>query len=145
MNEDTFLRELPGILILSHGPMCESIIESAELIVGEMDNIIAIPLEAECDLAEYCEVVINTYNSLPSGSIVLFDLQNGTPFNQLVTYCAKQGIVLDALCGVNLPILLEAWTLRGSVSGGELIKALEQAGHSSLINVAEFMGNFINN
>ncbi|MCI8294198.1 MAG: PTS mannose transporter subunit IIB [Hespellia sp.] len=135
MNE----KNIPGILILSHGPFCEAVIESAKMIAGEMENVVGIPLEAGCDMEEYAAKVINTYQALPKGSIVLFDLQSGTPFNQLVSYCAGNEVPLDALCGVNLPILLEAWTLRNSVSGSELVKALENAGHESLVNVTEYI------
>lgn len=39
--------DLPGIVILSHGPFAVALLETAQLIFGEADNIAAFSLEPE--------------------------------------------------------------------------------------------------
>jgi mannose/fructose-specific phosphotransferase system component IIA len=129
----------PGILLLSHGTLCQSLIKSAEMINGEIDNIIAIPFEEGVNIEEYGNSIKDTYSHMPPGSIVLFDLFSGTPFNQFLACCMN--LTVHGLCGVSLPMLLDALMFRESLSGAELVKAVEESAHSSIANVGEFLEN----
>lgn len=137
MNNDTSAR--PGILILSHGPLCNALIESAKLISGDVDGIVGLPLEPGCDVSAYADRACAMLNEMPEGSIILFDLFAGTPFNQLVARFQEQPFC--ALCGVNLPMLLDANTMRETLSGAELIRAVEEAAQESIVNVNDFIAS----
>lgn len=128
-----------GILILSHGPLCTALIESAKMISGDVDGIVGLPLEPGCDVSAYAEQAYSILQSMPEGSIVLFDLFAGTPFNQMVA--RFQDHPFHALCGVNLPILLDANTMREGLSGSELIRALAESAQESIVNVEEFIAD----
>ena len=43
MKQETFTPGLPGILLLSHGPFCQALLESAQMIAGEAANVVAMP------------------------------------------------------------------------------------------------------
>lgn len=129
--------ERPGILVLSHGPLCTALIESARMIAGDVEGVQALPLEPGRDVAAYADQACALLDAMPEGSIVLFDLFAGTPFNQVIARFRERS--LPALCGVSLPMLLDANTMRETLSGQELIRAVEESAHESLVNVADFL------
>lgn len=129
--------EVPSILILSHGPLCAAMLESASMIAGDFTGVTALPFQKEDNPEEYARRAIDLYKQMPQGSIVLFDLFSGTPFNQMMQHCG--GKVIHGLCGASLPMLLDALSMRECMAGEELIKAIEQSAHASVVNVGEFM------
>ena len=44
MKQENFVENIPGILLLSHGPFCQALLESAQMIGGEAVNVVALPL-----------------------------------------------------------------------------------------------------
>ncbi|MFR1990504.1 MAG: hypothetical protein ACLS3C_10810 [Oscillospiraceae bacterium] len=38
MKQENFVENIPGILLLSHGPFCQALLESAQMIGGEAVN-----------------------------------------------------------------------------------------------------------
>lgn len=136
MKNYSFVPELPGILLLSHGPLCEAIAESARMIAGEAENVVSLALHEEDSIDAYGDNAMAVYKSMPEGSIVLFDLQSGTPFNQMMI--KSNGEKFPGLCGMNLPVLLEALTLREVMSGDELIELLENSAKDAVVNIASF-------
>jgi len=137
LEQDLEHLELPGILILSHGTLCRNLIEAAKMIHGDAEGVTALPLEEGCSLPAYASNAVAVFKSMPEGSIVLFDMLFGTPFNQFIT--ALEGNTIHGLCGVNLPVLIEALAFRENLRGAELIKALENSAHESIVNVSEFI------
>lgn len=128
---------IPGILILSHGPMCKAVIESAQMIAGDMEGVVAVPFESGMNPEDYINKVKKAFGTMPEGSVVLFDLLGGTPFNQAVVEYRNSG--LEGVCGMNLPMLLEALSLRENLSGHELAEALTDCGRTGIVNVGEFI------
>ena len=116
MKQENFVENIPGILLLSHGPFCQALLESAQMIGGEAVNVVALPL--------------------PEGSIVLFDLASGTPFNQMMM--KSGGEEFPGLCGMNLPVLLEAMTMREAMKGSELVALLEESAKAAVVNIKSF-------
>ena len=69
-------------------------------------------------------------------SIVLFDLASGTPFNQMMM--KSGGEEFPGLCGMNLPVLLEAMTMREAMKGSELVALLEESAKAAVVNIKSF-------
>ena len=144
MRNDTFEKDLPGILLLSHGPLCTALLESARMIMGEAPNTVALPLLENADVSEYGANAIRLFRSMPEivkdyqnvYDIILFDIASGTPFNQVLTQCG--GEKFSGLCGMNLAILLEALSLRDMMKGDELIRSLQETAHESIVNLENF-------
>lgn len=101
MKQENFVENIPGILLLSHGPFCQALLESAQMIGGEAVNVVALPLLENASIDEYGEKAMQTFKQMPEGSIVLFDLASGTPLNQMMM--KSGGEEFPGLCGMNLP------------------------------------------
>lgn len=129
---------IPGILVLSHGPLCEALIESAEMICGPLENVKALPFLSGADLDEYGKSAKECYDAMPEGSIILFDLFGGTPFNQMIARNDGKSS-MHGLCGVNLPLLIEAANLRMSFDGQDLIDKIKEAAGASIVDLEEFL------
>ena len=132
MKQENFVENIPGILLLSHGPFCQALLESAQMIGGEAVNVVALPLLENASIDEYGEKAMQ----MPEGSIVLFDLASGTPFNQMMM--KSGGEEFPGLCGMNLPVLLEAMTMREAMKGSELVALLEESAKAAVVNIKSF-------
>jgi PTS system mannose-specific IIA component/D-glucosaminate-specific PTS system IIA component len=107
------------------------------MINGEMENVAALPFEEWMNVSDYAEKAGAAFMSMPEGSIILFDLFSGTPFNQIMTLCSS--LKIYGLCGASLPMLLDALMFRESMKGTELVKAVESSAHDSIVNTEEFL------
>ena len=136
MKQNNYIPNLAGILLLSHGPFCQALLESAQMIAGEAQNVVAMPLFENSDIETYGRDAIETFRSMPEGSIVLFDLASGTPFNQMMIQSG--GEKFPGLCGVSLPVLLEALALREVMQGDELIDMLSESAKAAVVNISSF-------
>ena len=81
-------QDLPGIILLSHGPFAVSLVETAQMIFGDSENIAAFSLEAGDDIDKYREAFVDMIEKFPKGSLIMVDLFGGTPCNQK-TRCRK--------------------------------------------------------
>ncbi|MDF7639560.1 PTS mannose transporter subunit IIB [Lactobacillus sp. ESL0791] len=96
------------IVLISHGPFCEGIKKSAEMIAGKSKYVEAVPfLEGE-DPQNYSEKLEKILEN--KTSIVLADLKGGTPYNTALYLSGKCD--LKMITGMNLPILLSILTSR---------------------------------
>ena len=136
MKQEKYVENIPGILLLSHGPFCQALLESAQMIGGEAVNVVAMPLFENASIEEYGEQAMQTFKEMPEGSIVLFDLASGTPFNQMMM--KRNGEAFPGLCGMNLPVLLEAITMREAMQGEELIEFLAETAKAAVVNIHSF-------
>ena len=115
---------------------CQALLESAQMIGGEAVNVVALPLLENASIDEYGEKAMQTFKQMPEGSIVLFDLASGTPFNQMMM--KSGGEEFPGLCGMNLPVLLEAMTMREAMKGSELVALLEESAKAAVVNIKSF-------
>lgn len=129
--------DIPGILLLSHGPMAAAVLSSAEMIVGEIDNAVAIGFEIGQSEAEFSAMIREAIEMLPEGTVVLLDIQGGTPCNQLVYIALQMKKECWAVCGLNLPAVIEAVSLRETCSGKELAAQIARTGQEAIVNISE--------
>lgn len=136
MTQYTFTPGVPGILLLSHGPFCQALLQSAQMIAGTAKNLVALPLYENSNIDDYGTLAMETFRAMPDGSIVLFDLASGTPFNQMMI--KSNGTPFPGLCGVSLPVLLEALALREVMQGQELISVLLESARAAVVDIRAF-------
>lgn len=99
-----------NIILASHGEFAEGILQSAEMIFGEQENLVAatlMPNEGPEDLKAKLDAAVE---SLGEDAEVLFmvDLWGGTPFNQANVIHSEITERTAIVAGLNLPMLLEA-------------------------------------
>ncbi|WP_315080252.1 PTS sugar transporter subunit IIA [uncultured Clostridium sp.] len=104
-----------GILLVTHGKFSEEILKSAELIVGKQEKILTLGLQHGDSVEMLGDKVKESIKSLEDGDgvLVLVDLMGGSPYNVVALNSSKlSDINFRCITGVNLPMLLEAITMR---------------------------------
>lgn len=138
LDKENINNELPGLILLSHGPMAIACKESAELICGEIENCAAYALEEGDDVEQFGPAVQEAIEAFPEDSVIMLDLFGGSPCNQMIKLMLQNPEKkLHVISGLNLPMLIEATVLRYSYSGDELIKNLQNVGKEGILSVAE--------
>ena len=127
-----------NILVMSHGEFAEGICKSAEMIIGDQENlkpVIFNPGESLDTLVEKLKKAINEFdNDFPH--LLLIDIFGGSPSNAAALLLAEN-YKINAVSGVNLPMLLEALTERETTEADVLVKQLKAAGNEGIIDIVE--------
>ena len=114
------------ILIVTHADMAKGILSSAELIMGPQKNIATIGLCGEDSFESFNEKVRGKLAELANedGVLVFVDLYGGTPCNVTAANITGPSMEKTPHCecvsGVNLPMLIEALSMRESMTLEEL-------------------------
>lgn len=113
-----------NILLISHGLMGEGIIDSLKMLIGEVEGLDVITFGKEMgvdELREIIEVYLDNY----SGNLLIFtDMKGGTPFN-VVSVLTHEKENVEVFYGMNLPLIIEAASMKGMMELNELVKHIE--------------------
>lgn len=127
-----------NILVMSHGEFAEGICKSAEMIIGDQENlkpVIFNPGESLDTLVEKLKKAINEFDN-DFSHLLLVDIFGGSPSNATALLLAEN-YKINAVSGVNLPMLLEALTERENTAADMLVKQLKAAGNDGIIDITE--------
>lgn len=133
--------DLPGIVILSHGDMALGMLNSAQMICGEIQNVVALGIEPGDDEEAYRKSVSELLELFPAGTFVLVDMMCGTPFNTIMSVAMEKK--LYGIAGMNLPLLLETALARSSTSLEEIAGAAEEKIHASICDLGKFQAELM--
>ena len=127
-----------NILVMSHGEFAARICQSAEMIIGEQENLKAVvfnPGESLDTLVEKLKKAIDEFdNDFPH--LLFVDIFGGSPANATALLLAEN-YKINAVSGVNLPMLLEALTEREETAPDTLVKQLKTVGSEGIIDIVE--------
>ena len=115
----------PAILVLSHGPMCEGLVESVKMVYGNVDGLEALSLREGDNPEEYEEKFLALVDKYDGNVFVCVDIFGGTPFNTIMS-CARTR-KFAAIAGINMPMLVELLATRDTLAGEDLAKAVVEA------------------
>lgn len=113
-----------GIILATHGEFAEGILQSGSMIFGEQENVKAItlhPSDSPESLKERIQEAIATFDN-QDDVLFLVDLWGGTPFNQANNLCGEHSN-WAIVAGLNLPMLIEAYSSRFSMETAKEIAA----------------------
>lgn len=122
-----------GIIIASHGKLAEEMLNSAYMIMGPQENIVALGLEPEDDPLELKDKIYKTATEIDTGYgvVILVDLLGGSPGNASA-YLAKEGY--PVITGLSLPMLLELIAMRnGNIE--EVVNHIIHAGRDGIVDL----------
>ncbi len=136
-DKENMERGLPGLILLSHGPMATGIAETACMLISEQPNFAAFGLETSDTLEDYMKAVREAYELFEENAVFMVDLLGGTPCNQLSMWMLQEKAELHAISGLSLPMVIEAGTIREEFSGKELLKQLQERSQKSIVDIAE--------
>lgn len=127
-----------GIILVSHGELCRGLYQTAEMVFGTLENVTAVPFEQNQPLEEYKEELLGALERYGDNSIILADLFAGTPFNLILNLGKERR--LNAVCGMNLPMLMAALDMRNmGRKPEEILEELCMAGRDGVKNITEYV------
>lgn len=127
------------IFVCTHGNFAEAIIQSAEMIIGPMEDAIPICLQPGMSGDEYLQAVREQVERCKEYNIlILADLFGGTPCNTTARLLKDYSIHI--LTGLNLGMLLEVYSNREYKTIVELKKIAMEALSMSCVDVNEKLG-----
>jgi len=122
-----------GIVLVTHGKLAETLIETAELILATRpEAVISVSVTINEDADKLRGKIIRAIKAVnrKQGILILTDMFGGTPSN--LSYSFLEEGRVEVLSGVNLPILIKALNSRRSMSLGEMASMLEAFGRKSI-------------
>lgn len=122
------------IVIASHGPMAEAMVESSKMLYGEVNNVAAVclyPQDSANDFAAKLSKEIEGNDEV----LLLVDIPGGTPSNQGMLLLSKYP-GLRIVSGMNLMMFLETIIQSGNMNVDELKNAIMQSGKESIREMA---------
>ncbi len=124
---------MPGILIVTHPDLGQSLIHTLELILDRpADRVASLTIDIREDADLLRKKIQNAIHDLRSekGVLIFTDMFGGTPSN--LSYSFMEEGVVEVISGVNLPMLLKAVTSRERMELGELATSLVASGRRSI-------------
>ncbi len=120
---------MKGIVITSHGPMAQGILETSKLFFGEQPQLKACCLFANDNPDEFVDVLKEAVAEVDTGDgvIVFCDMLFGSPCNCMARIIAEdmESDKVQVITGVNLAMILQILSVReaNDVDVAELLKA----------------------
>ena len=97
----------PNLIVMSHGKFCNELIESAKMILGNIEGYEIVSMLEEEGFEITSKKLEKCINKLGINSILIFvDLYGGTPFNIANIFLQKQNNI-RLIAGMNLAMIIE--------------------------------------
>ena len=102
-----------GVVVVTHGQLATELVNSAEMIVGDLPHFTAVSIGWHDDVEHAREEIGRAIERVAAmapgegdgaGVLVLTDMFGGTPANLGVTYVSAD---VEVITGVNLPMLIK--------------------------------------
>lgn len=95
-----------GIAVISHGQLCEGIMDSVKMVAGDAEQIGILSLKPGMSPDTYREELRKMIEDLDTGDgvLVLADLLGGTPFNS--SAMLSENMKIQIVTGMNMPMLV---------------------------------------
>ncbi|WP_416175611.1 PTS sugar transporter subunit IIA [Clostridium sp.] len=124
-----------GILVITHGNFAAEILKTVELIIGKQNQTVSLGLQYNDSIEEFRLKVKDTIVSLDKGDGVLIftDLFGASPYNAAAFSANKvKNTKFRCITGVNLPMLLEAFTTRDVCNLDDLTESCIKCGSQGI-------------
>lgn len=127
------------IVLASHGPMAEAMIESSKMLYGEMNNLSAVCLFPEDTTMSFIEKLRKQIDGFDE-VLLLVDIPGGTPSNQGMMLLSEfPG--LRIISGLNLMMVLETMIQCGNMNVDELKETIIHTGKESIKEMSLVVDN----
>ena len=128
---------MKGIVITSHGPMAQGILETSKLFFGEQTQMKACCLSAEDNPDEFVDVLKEAVKEVDTGEgvVVFCDMLFGSPCNCMARVLGEdmESDKVQVITGVNLAMILQILAVREA--GDPSIEELLQSGHDGIADL----------
>lgn len=128
------------VFLISHEDVSESLLRSAELILGNQKNVYTYSLKRGEDIEIFGEKINEKIEELKNEKIlILTDMFGGTPSNVIAANLKKYDF--KCISGMNLPMLLDALLLRDddSLEIEQLAERCLKTGKEGIIDIKKMI------
>lgn len=125
-----------GIHIVSHGNLCSGIIDSLQMIIGNIEQIGFSSLKEDSCIDEYKEEMLKKSKKLNTGKgvLVFADMYGATPYNTALFNSREfDRAEYKIISGFNLSILIDAALNRETMSLTDLVEAIRKQATDSIV------------
>lgn len=131
-----------GLVIVTHGRLAEEFISVMEHVVGPQKQVAAVCIAPDDDMDAKRKEILQKVKDNDSGKgvLVLTDMFGGTPSNLAISIIQDKKV--EALAGINLPMLIKLASARQTETLHKLAEAGQEAGRkyihaaSALLNAS---------
>jgi PTS system mannose-specific IIA component len=131
-----------GVVVVTHGQLATELVNSAEMIVGDLPHFTAVSIGWHDDVEHAKEEIGRAITRVKGsakgpegdasetvGVLVLTDMFGGTPANLAVTFVSTE---VEVVTGVNLPMLIKLARTPGQGDLLALARALREDGRNAI-------------
>lgn len=118
-----------AFVVVSHGSFARGIVDSSYMIFGKQDKVQTVTFQLDEEPSVLTEKLMAAVDRFDADDQVLFmvDLWGGSPFNAASRIVAEYTDRMGLVTGLNLPMLIEAYTVRDKPID-DVIAHLEETG-----------------
>jgi len=118
-----------AFIVVSHGSFAQGVVDSSYMIFGQQDKVQTVTFQLDEEPEDLTAKLVTAVSRFDENDQVLFlvDLWGGTPFNAASRIVAEHTERMGLITGLNLPMLIEAYTVRDKPLN-EVIAHLEETG-----------------
>ena len=112
-----------GVVVVTHGQLATELVNSAEMIVGDLPHFTAVSIGWHDDVTDAREDIAQAIERVrgDGGVLLLTDMFGGTPSNLGMTFLETDR--LEVITGVNLPMLIK---LAGKTRSSDLLAVAQE-------------------
>lgn len=128
-----------GVIIISHGRLADTLVATAETIIGKIEGIKCIAVSHGDNAEDIRKAISEAVRLLDKGMgvLIITDMFGGTPSNISLSFL-EDGKV-EVLTGVNLPMLLKLSSDREGKNLEQLAGLLKTSGKDSIVIASEML------
>jgi PTS system mannose-specific IIA component len=128
-----------GGLIVTHGRLAIELLNAAEAILGDVQNIVAVSIGWHDDVDMASSMVEKAIKRVDAGSgvLVLTDMFGGTPTNIASTFLDEGNI--EVVTGVNLPMLIKLIQIGDEVDLASAARLVRENGQNNIYIASELL------
>ena len=96
-----------GVLVITHGDLCNELIKAAELIKGKYEGVLPVSVDSNKGVEDIKKEITAAIKRVDKGDgvLILTDLFGGTPSNIALSFLKENKV--EVVTGVNLPMMLK--------------------------------------
>ena len=129
-----------GVVVVTHGQLATELVNSVEMIVGDLPHVAAVSIgwhdDADRAREEISQAIARVDNEELAGVLVLTDMFGGTPTNLAVTLVTPR---VEVITGVNLPMLLKLARPQKPTDLASLARDMREHGRNAIWVASELL------
>ena len=135
-----------GVVVVTHGQLATELVNSAEMIVGDLPNFAAVSIGWHDEVERAREDIGNAIARVRASAgadgetetpvLVLTDMFGGTPANLAVTFVTPQ---VEVVTGVNLPMLIKLARPQKDMDLVSLAREMREHGRNAIWVASELL------